>query len=221
MVLANGEGQVAKERTAGGTKISREAINDLPLGKWLGSIRLVTTLAEAEQAAERLFPETVLGFDTETRPAFKKGQKFDPSLLQLATGEEVFLVRMQGIGLPQPIREILASNAITKAGVAPDFDLSSLQAIAPFNPGGFVDLARMARQRGIHNQGLRGLAALVCGIRISKSARTTNWANPELTSQQLQYAATDAWISREIYLRLQELPVNRPSDSSPSSGRRR
>jgi ribonuclease D len=170
---------------------------------------MVTTRAEAEQAADRLNRESVLGFDTETRPAFKKGQKFNPSLLQLATGEEVFLVQLQGIGLPQPILEILGNDAITKAGVAPDFDLLSLQTIAPFAPAGFVDLARMARRRGLHNQGLRGLAALICGIRISKSARTTNWANPELTPQQIQYAATDAWFSREVYLRMMELPKDR------------
>ncbi|WP_448871467.1 3'-5' exonuclease [Desulfobulbus propionicus] len=205
-MLAGSDRQRVQERNNGGSKISKEAINELPLGKWQGPSLLVTTKTEAEQAAERLNRETILGFDTETRPAFKKGQKFNPSLLQLATGEEVFLIQLQGVGLPQPIREILTNAAITKAGVAPDFDLRGLQAIAPFAPVGFVDLARMARRRGIHNQGLRGLAALVCGLRISKSARTTNWAKPELTPQQLQYAATDAWISREIYLRLRDFP---------------
>lgn len=219
--MVNGVGQGTREGKIDGTKISREVINDLPLGKWPGPIRLVTTLKEAEQAAERLILASILGFDTETRPAFKKGQKYDPSLLQLATGDEVFLVQLQSIGLPQPIRDILASTTITKAGVAPDFDLRSLQAIAAFTPAGFVDLARMAKARGIQNQGLRGLAALVCGTRISKSARTTNWANPELTPQQLLYAATDAWISREIYLRLEELPAYRVLDQVFPPGRRR
>ena len=103
--------------------------------------------------------------------------------------------------------EILTDAAIIKAGVAPSFDLHSLQELAPFSPAGFVDLSTMARQRAIKNHGLRGLAALVCGVRISKSARTSNWANPQLSPQQIQYAATDAWISREIYLALQVRPI--------------
>ncbi|MDD2465617.1 MAG: 3'-5' exonuclease domain-containing protein 2 [Desulfobulbus sp.] len=206
MLVGSGR-QGNKDRSIVDTKISKEAINELPLGKWQGPVQLVTTVAEAEQAATELSKTTVLGFDTETRPAFKKGQKFQPSLVQLATAETVYLFQLQSTGLPQSILEILENDAITKAGVAPDFDLQSLQTIVPFSPACFIDLARMARQRGIHNQGLRGLAALICEVRISKSARTTNWAKPELTPQQIQYAATDAWISREIYLRLDLLTL--------------
>lgn len=203
MLLSNDR---QENRPSGAKKISKEAINELPLAKWQGPVLLVQTMAEAKEAATRLNGETALGFDTETRPAFKKGQKFKPSLLQLAGADTVCLFQLQSTGLPGPIMDILSNASIVKAGVAPDFDLQSLQAILPFSPGGFIDLARMARQRGIRDQGLRGLAALVCGIRISKSARTTNWAKPELTPLQIQYAATDAWISREIYLRLRELP---------------
>ncbi len=186
--------------------ISKDAINELPLGHWLGPIHLITTVGATEEAAERLNQDNVLGFDTETRPAFRKGQTFKPSLLQLATTDAVFLFQLQGVGLPQPILSILANPGIIKAGVAPDFDLLGLQAIAPFSPQGFIDLARIAQHRGIRNRGLRGLAALICGIRISKSARTTNWAKPELTPQQIRYAATDAWISRKLYCCLAELP---------------
>lgn len=205
-MLAGSDRQESKDRQSGGKKISKEAINELPLAKWEGPILLVTTMTEVEQAAARLSRESVLGFDTETRPSFKKGQTFKPSLLQLATADTVYLLQLQSTSLPQPILEILGNDAIAKAGVAPDFDLQGLQTIAPFSPAGFIDLAHMARRRGIHNQGLRGLAALACGIRISKSVRTTNWAKAELTPQQIQYAATDAWISREIYLYLHTLP---------------
>lgn len=190
------------EGAISGKKISKEAINDLPLASWQGPINLIATAAAAEAAAVHCGREQLLGFDTETRPAFHKGQKFPPSLLQLATGAEVFLFQLQTTGLVPPLLDILCNPAITKAGVAPAFDLHSLQEIAPFSPDGFVDLATIARHRGLKNHGLRGLAALVCGIRISKSARTSNWANPVLTPQQIQYAATDAWISREIYLAL-------------------
>jgi len=187
-------------------KISNEAINALPLAHWQGPVHLIATAKEAAAAAQRCSREQLLGFDTETRPAFHKGQKFMPSLLQLATEAEVFLVQVQSSGMVAPLLDLLANPAITKAGVAPSFDLHSLQELAPFTPAGFVDLSTMARQRGINNHGLRGLAALVCGIRISKSARTSNWANPVLSLQQIRYAATDAWISREIYLALAKRP---------------
>lgn len=188
------------------TRLSKEAINQLPLGCWQGPVQQVRSAAEVAAVAGRLARAELLGFDTETRPAFRKGQKFAPSLLQLATEDEVFLFQLQRTGLPAPLLAILEAPAIVKAGVGLDFDLKGLQELHSFHPGGFVDLARMARRRGIRNHGLRGLAAVVCSIRISKSARTTNWANPDLTPQQIQYAATDAWIGREIYRRLQALP---------------
>lgn len=183
--------------------ISKEDINFLPIGRWKGPSRLVRTVEEVRIATESLSLVSLLGFDTETRPAFRKGQKFPPSLLQLATGDEVFLFQLKHTGLPESLIAILCNPAIIKAGVAPDFDLLSLQALQPFQPMGFTDLARIARRKGIKNQGLRGLAAVVCGIRISKSARTTNWAHNDLTLQQIQYAATDAWVGREIYRRME------------------
>jgi len=183
--------------------VSKEDINFLPIGRWEGPSHLVRTVEEVRIAAECLSRASLLGFDTETRPAFRKGQKFPPSLLQLATGDEVFLFQLKHTGLPESLVTILCNPAITKAGVALDFDVLSLQALQPFQPRGFTDLAKMARRRGIKNQGLRGLAAVVCGIRISKSARTTNWAKDDLTLQQIQYAATDAWVGREIYCRME------------------
>ena len=206
-MLAGSGRQGSTERHLGGKKIDKEAINELPLARWQGPIQLITSVTEAELAAVELDKHTVLGFDTETRPAFKKGQKFKPSLLQLATADQVYLFQLQTTGLPRALIAILEKEALIKAGVAPDFDLQSLQTIAPFSPAGFIDLARMARRRGLHNQGLRGLAALTCGVRISKSARTTNWAKTDLTPQQIQYAATDAWISLEIYQHIQDLPA--------------
>jgi hypothetical protein len=207
-LLGEREGVTGEEKPHGVARLGKEEINALPLGRWDGPIHLVRTMAELAEAADRLAATSVLGFDTETRPAFKKGQKFSPSLVQLATGSEVFLFQLRQIGFAQPLRTILSNPAVIKAGVAPDFDLRSLRELEPFEPGGFVDLARMARRRGIRNHGLRGLAALVCGIRISKSARTSNWANAELTPQQIQYAATDAWIGWEIYRRLHDWPQN-------------
>lgn len=193
-----------------GSRISKEAINLLPLACWQGPVHLVRTRPEAEEAAVRLARARLLGFDTETRPAFKKGQKFAPSLLQLASDQEVVLFQVQRTGLPAPLTALLEDPDVVKTGVAPDFDLRALRELHPFEPAGFVDLARMARGRGLRHHGLRGLAATVCSVRISKSARTTNWARDELSTQQIRYAATDAWISREIYLGLLAWPQPHP-----------
>ncbi len=192
-------------------RISKEDINLLPLGSWEGPVVVVQRVDDLEPALARLASADLLGFDTETRPAFRKGQSFPPSLLQLATADEVFLFQLNRVGLPGGLLKLLSDPDILKAGVGLDFDLKSLQDLRPFQPRGFVDLARIARQKGIRNNGLRGLAAAVCGIRISKSARTTNWANDLLTPQQIRYAATDAWIGRELFLRLDSLP-DRPRD---------
>ena len=192
-------------------RISKEDINLLPLGSWEGPVVVVQRVDDLEPALARLTSADLLGFDTETRPAFRKGQSFPPSLLQLATADEVFLFQLSRVGLPGGLLKLLSDPDILKAGVGLDFDLKSLQDLRPFQPRGFVDLARVARQKGIRNNGLRGLAAAVCGIRISKSARTTNWANDLLTPQQIRYAATDAWIGRELFLRLDSLP-DRPRD---------
>jgi ribonuclease D len=197
-------------------EINKESINLLPLGHWQGPVYLVRSSEEIESVSARLTQNHVLGFDTETRPAFRRGQKFAPSLLQLATADEVFLLQLGHTGLPRSILAVLGNPAIMKVGVAPDDDLRALQALEPFQSQGVVDLARVAHDFGIQQRGLRGLAAAVCSVRISKTARTSNWANDILTPQQIRYAATDAWIGREIFLRLQgqcEHVRKRPSEN--------
>jgi ribonuclease D len=185
--------------------MTRDEINACPVARWDGPVDIVRTRAEAEAAVRQLEREPVLGFDTETRPAFKKGQKYSPALLQLAAADRVFLFQLHHCGLCRPLLQLLAAPEITKAGVSLAYDLRELQTMAPFQPAGFTGLGRMARERGVMNQGLRGLAAVLLGIRITKSAQTTNWARNELTPAQIRYAATDAWVGREIFFRLQEI----------------
>ncbi len=186
-------------------RMSKEEINERPIRKWTGPVHLVRSREQAGDAVEHLARESLLGFDTETRPAFRKGQRYLPSLLQLAGEKEVFIFQIRHLGLPRAVRSILADPAIIKAGVSPDFDVRELKKIAPFHDAGFVDLGRLARQAGIRNHGLRGLAAVLLGLRITKSAQTSNWAQETLTPAQITYAATDAWISRRIYLALKQL----------------
>ena len=179
--------------------ITKAEINELPMRSYEGPIRLCRTAEEAESAAEELMKETLLGFDTETRPAFRKGESYDPSLLQLATANEVYLFQIQLCGLTAGLLNVLSSPDIIKAGVAIDRDISELQAMAPFTADGFVELAIPAKEAGIKNLGLRGLTAILFNFRISKKEQVSNWARNELTESQQIYAATDAWLGRKIY----------------------
>ncbi len=198
-------GPGSRARSGFDRRMTREEINARPIKKWTGPIHLIRTREEVQEAARRLGRERLLGFDTETRPAFRKGQRYLPSLLQLAGEQEVWIFQLRAIGLPQPVRAILSDPAIIKAGVSIDFDIRELQRIASFRQAGFVDIGRMARKAGIRNHGLRGLAAVLLDLRITKTAQTSNWAREQLTPAQLTYAATDAWVSREIHLALAQM----------------
>ena len=184
--------------------ISKAEINELPMKAYDGTIHLFNTEAEADEAAAKLLEETLLGFDTETRPAFRKGESYDPSLLQLATGNEVYLFQIQQCGLTPNLIKVLSSPDIVKAGVAIDRDISELQAMEPFDADGFIELAMPAKKAEIKNLGLRGMTAILFGFRISKKEQVSNWARKDLTESQQTYAATDAWLGRKIYLVFKE-----------------
>lgn len=183
-------------------RMTRDEINDCPIQRWTGPVSVIQTSKEMTGTLPRLAGHTLLGFDTETRPAYTKGESHPPSLLQLATVKEVFIFQLKHLGLPKPLRRILADPSVIKAGVSLDYDIRELKSMAPFKPAGFVDLGDLAKKAGIHNHGLRGLAAALLGFRITKGAQTSNWARDELTPQQIRYAATDAWVGRKLYLAL-------------------
>jgi len=187
--------------------ITKAEINQLPMDHYRGPIHLIRTPDEADRAAKKLKKENLLGFDTETRPAFRVGESYRPSLLQLATENEVYLFQLKQTGFTKELRKILADQKIIKAGVSIKDDLKELRQLADFEPAGFVELANCAKQAGIKNLGLRGMGALLRGFRISKKEQVSNWAKSELTPSQLTYAATDAWLGRELYLHLDRLSL--------------
>jgi ribonuclease D len=188
-------------------KLSKNEINSLPLRYYNGAIRIIQTAEHAENACAILNKEKVLGFDTETRPAFNKGQSYLPSLLQLAGTNVVYLFQLSQCGLTDKIIILLSNVNIIKSGVAINQDLTELQQILDFEPAGFVDLGDIAKSKGLPHHGLRGLAAYLLKFRISKSARTSNWSANQLTKKQIKYAATDAWIGRELYLKYKQIKV--------------
>ena len=185
-------------------RMSKDEINACPMERWIGPVSVVRTRDELAAAMSKLAGQTLLGFDTETRPAYNKGESYLPSLLQLASDDDVFIFQLKHLGLAKPLHEILADPAIIKAGVSLDYDIRELNKLSRFKASGFMDLGNLAKKAGIKNHGLRGLAAVFLGFRISKGAQTSNWARNVLTPQQIQYAATDAWVGRRLYLALEE-----------------
>lgn len=182
--------------------ISKAEINLLPLGAYEGPIHLVKTQEDLSHAVGELGKEKVLGFDTETRPAYRRGESYLPSVLQLAGMRAVYIFQLQALEIPGEIVELLSDPSIVKAGVAIRDDISGLRELFPFEPYGFVELSTLAGSLGYENAGLRSLAACLLGFRISKAAQTSNWATRNLTSVQMRYAATDAWVGRELYKKL-------------------
>jgi ribonuclease D len=184
------------------SEISKEEIKQLESSAFEGDIYIVNDQEGAVIAARELANYPVLGFDTETKPSFKKGQVFEVSLLQLSIPGKAFLFRILLCGIPDLLKQVLEDENIIKTGVAIHDDLKKLRKIRDFIPGGFVDLQKFSSELGIESNGLRKLAAIVLGIRISKNQQLTNWESEELTEAQAIYAATDAWVSYEIYEKL-------------------
>lgn len=185
--------------------ISAEEINLLPLKAYTGKVHVVTEEKNLKKVAAELSRYKVIGFDTETRPSFKKGQSYKVALLQLAVPDKVYLIRTHHTGLSKDITALFQDPEITKAGVAIRDDIKALQGITPFVPVSFVELASMARAVGLQVESVKKLAALLLGFRISKSAQTSNWEAPTLTEKQIEYAATDAWVCLQLYSKLQKL----------------
>ncbi|MBF0382775.1 MAG: 3'-5' exonuclease domain-containing protein 2 [Magnetococcales bacterium] len=179
--------------------MSKDQINSLPIRKWEGKITLINSDATVEESISRLQKEAVLGFDTETKPVFRKGVTHNPCILQLAGENEVTLFQLNRLKDFSPIAELLSDKRILKVGVGLANDIDQLQPVIPFKPGGFVDVGSMARHANIQSRGLRSMAARFFGFRISKRAQCSNWEAKNLKNFQLLYAATDAWVSREIY----------------------
>lgn len=177
----------------------------LPVLRYTGRTHLVTDAADLSRAARAIERERVVGFDTETRPTFRKGQNHLPSLVQIATSRSVYLFQLARLDCSRALAEVFGDVRIVKAGVAIGRDLTDLQKIFQFRPANILDLGDVAARHGLKQTGMRNLAGLFLGGRVAKGARTTNWARPELTAAQLCYAATDAWVCRELYLRFEKL----------------
>jgi len=187
--------------------ISRGDVNELPIRRYEGAVRLIESPEDLKRAMADIRQESVVGLDTETRPSFRKGESHLPCLAQAATARAVYLFPLQRLDCSRELAELLGDPLIIKAGVSLAHDLRQLKLVFPFEQASVVELGDVARHGGVGQSGVRNLAANFLGFRIPKGNRTSNWAARRLSPAQITYAATDAWACRELYLRFRELQL--------------
>lgn len=181
-----------------------EAIETMPLASFPGEICVIDSLSEDyRQAVRYLKRQKILGFDTETKPCFTpRTPNPGVALLQLSGGGKAFLFRIKSLGMQRALCNILANPDIVKVGAATTDDVRGLQRYAKFKPASFVDLQKIVPEWGIRDKSVKKMAAIILGVKVSKTQQLSNWEADTLSEPQMKYAATDAWICREMYLKL-------------------
>ena len=179
--------------------ITKEQVNELPLRRYEGKIVVVSNAEQLSAALEELNKAAVIGFDTESKPTFHKGQYNPVAMIQMAIPGKVFLIRISLTGFTEGLRKLFENEKVVKAGISIRDDMKDLQRLAPFSPENVVDINDISTQLGVVNIGVRSLSGIFLGIRISKAQQTSNWEKETLTEAQMAYAATDAWVCLEIY----------------------
>lgn len=183
-------------------KITKEEVNQLPLAEFTGEIMVVDTPKKEEKALSELHKASIVGVDTETRPSFKRGVLHKVSLIQFATEQKCYLFRLNKIGFSENLIAFLSNKNISKIGLSLRDDFNGLAKQRKFKPEGFIDIQNIAKEYGILELSLQKIFAILFNKKISKSQRLSNWENEVLSEQQQRYAATDAWATLQIYLRL-------------------
>ena len=183
-------------------KISNEEVAALEPVHFDGRIVVVDTADALSKASKELAQQTLIGFDTETRPSFTAGVTNKVALLQLSTEDCCYLIRLNKLPLSRDIIAILSSDKIRKIGADVKNDITALNRLRHFTAKGFIDLQDEVVKYGIEDKSLRKISGIILGKKVSKAQRLSNWAAKQLTPQQQMYAATDAWVCIEIYHQL-------------------
>ena len=184
--------------------ITPEQLEKLEYASFPGKIQVIDNVgAEFNRAISYLRSQKIIGFDTETRPTFTPNQpRYGVALLQLSGPEKAFLFRINKMGMHRRLCSLLANPKVLKVGAVIHDDIRGLQKHKEFKPASFVDLQKIVCEWGIRDKSVKKMAAIIMGIRISKTQQLSNWEADVLSESQCRYAATDAWVCREMYLKL-------------------
>ena len=190
--------------------ISTEELGKLEYASFPGRIHVIDSVgAEFNRAIAYLRSQKIIGFDTETRPCFGPNQpRYGVSLLQLSGPEKAYLFRVKDMGMHRRLCNLLADKRIIKVGAAIHDDIRGLQKLRDFQADGFVDLQKIVAEYGIRDKSVKKMTAIILGFRISKTQQLSNWEAETLSEPQCKYAATDAWVCREMYLKLMRSEKN-------------
>lgn len=183
-------------------RLSKIEINNFELVEFRKNITLVDTPEKSVNAYNYLSAQDIVGIDTETRPAFNKGEFYPVSLVQFSTNDEAFIFQLEHCGF-KDVQALLESEAICKVGLALRDDFIDLKkTYGSLNQKNIKDLGQISHKMGIIQTGVRTLSARYLERRISKSMQVSNWSKKDLSEKQIRYAATDAWICLQIYPKL-------------------
>ena len=198
--------------------ITPQEIEKLEYASFPGKIYVIDSVgAEFNRAIAYLRAQKVIGFDTETRPTFTPGQpQYGVGLLQLSGPDRAYLFRVKTMGMHRRLCNLMASEKVLKVGAAIHDDIRGLQRLHYFEPAAFVDLQKIVCEWGIRDKSVKKMAAIIMGFRISKTQQLSNWEAEKLSDAQCMYAATDAWVCREMYLRLMREEKN-PIPTEPAN----
>jgi ribonuclease D len=185
--------------------IDKEAVNQMPRVTFPGRIHIIDAISQVRSAVTALRTAPVVGFDTETRPCFHRGERHNIALLQLSTSSDAFLFRLNKTGIPAPLKQYLEDNQYIKVGLSTTDDFHQLVRICPdLQPAGFVELQELVKTYHITDMSLQKIYAILFQQKISKSQQLTNWEATQLSDAQQAYAAIDAWACLHIYNYLQD-----------------
>lgn len=183
--------------------IDKQTINDMPRVNFAGRIHVIDAISQVKSAISALRTSSIVGFDTETRPCFHRGERHNVALLQLSTLNNAFLFRINKTGIPAPLKQFLEDSAIIKIGLSTTDDFNQLRRVCDFTPAGFIELQTLVKKYHITDMSLQKIYAIIFQQKISKGQQLSNWESTQLTDAQQQYAAIDAWACLRIYNHLQ------------------
>ncbi len=186
------------------SSISQEQLSEMEVAAFKGEVHVIDTEGqEFSRAVAYLGRQKIIGFDTETRPCFSASQpRYGVSLLQLSGAGKAYLFRIKSLGMHRKLCNLLANPKIIKVGAAVHDDIKGLQKYSMFEPASFVDLQKIVWKWGIRDKSVKKMSAIILGFKISKTQQLSNWEADELSEAQIRYAATDAWVCREMFLKL-------------------